>query len=179
MYGIAMPVGRTQVRGDAVTCSTLDWPALVEEAQRDIAEGQRLGRAGGILAIAAEIWTTPFSVRPGDRHRISAGDALSLWLEGLALQLQHGSGGFSPSMWTYVSEAFPEEMLIQCAIEVLDLTRNNSGPVAASARVGAERALAGAGALAYLYEDIAIDVRARTEPISEPTTDPERERLAP
>lgn len=145
--------------------NSLDWDALVTEARRDIAEGQRLGRAGGILATAAEIWTTPLTVRPRDRHRISADDALNLWLEGLALQLRHGTGGFAPNMWNFLPEAFPEEMLINCAIDVLDLTRNNTSPIATSARIGAERALAGAGALAHFYEDVAINVPPRAAPV--------------
>lgn len=148
--------------------NSLDWTALVVEARRDIAEGQRLGRAGGILATAAEIWSTPHDVRPSDRHRISADDALDLWLEGLALQLQHGGGGFQPSKWSFLPEGAPEELLIDCAVAVLNLTSNRTDPIATSARLGAERTLAGAGALAHFYEEVAIDVRPRAEPMTDP-----------
>lgn len=143
---------------------SLDWTALVVEARRDIAEGQRLGRAGGILATAAEIWSTPHSVRPSDRHRMSADDALDLWLEGLALQLRHGSGGFQPSRWSSLPEGASEELLIDCAITVLNLTSNRTDPIATSARLGAERTLAGAGALAHFYDDVATDVQPPAEP---------------
>lgn len=152
--------------------NSLDWTALVAEARRDIAEGQRLGRAGGILATAAEIWSTPLSVRPSDRHRISAEHALSLWLEGLALQLQHGGGGFQPSRWGFLPEGAPEELLIDCAIAVLNLTQNRTDAIATAARVGAERALAGAGALEHFYEEVVMAVRARTESFHEPTAVP-------
>lgn len=145
--------------------NSLDWVALVVEARRDIAEGQRLGRAGGILATAAEIWSSPREVGPSDRHRISADDALDLWLEGLALQLQHGSGGFEPSMWSFLPEGASEELLIDCAIAVLNLTSNRTDPIATSARLGAERTLAGAGALAHFYDEIAIDVQPPAEPV--------------
>ncbi|WP_143465523.1 NACHT domain-containing protein [Kribbella sp. ALI-6-A] len=136
--------------------NSLDWTALVGEARRDIAEGQRLGRAGGILATAAEIWSTPHAVRPSDRHRISADDALDLWLEGLTLQLQHGSGGFQANRWSSLPEGASEELLIDCAIAVLNLTSDRTDPIATSARKGAERTLAGAGALAHFYDEIAI-----------------------
>lgn len=142
-----------------VVKNSLDWDALVVEARHDIADGQRLGRAGGILAVAAEVWSTPHNVRPSDRHRIEPDDALSLWLDGLTLQLQHGSGGFSPHRWRELPEGASEESLIACAISVLNLTRLRSDPIAAAARVGVERALSGAGALAHFYEELARVVR--------------------
>lgn len=144
--------------------NSLDWTALYVEARRDIAEGQRLGRAGGILAAAGMTWSSSLGVRLSDRERISADDALDLWLEGLALQLQHGGGGFQPSAWSSLPLGAPEELLIDCAVTVLNLTSNRTDPIATSARQGAERTLKGAGALAHFYEEVAIDVSPRAEP---------------
>lgn len=146
--------------------NSLNWAALVGEARKDIGKGNRLGRAGGILATAADIWTTPHMVRPSDRDRISPEDAANLWLEGLSLQLQHGSGGFQPSRWWFLPEGIPEELLIDCAITTLNLTRSNTGPIAAAARIGAERALAGAGALGHFYVEVSTNVRAQEDPES-------------
>lgn len=58
-----------------------------------------------------------------------------------------------------------EDVLIDCAIAVLTLISNRTDPIAISAHVGAERALAGAGALAHFYEDVAIKIPPLTAPV--------------
>ncbi|WP_284982858.1 NACHT domain-containing protein [Arthrobacter sp. efr-133-TYG-118] len=136
-----------------------DWRALAREALQDISDASRLSRAGGILCAAASIWVAPANlrIRPADYHAVSPNRAAELWLDGLQAQLLgEDATNARPDMLTFLPEGLPEDILIQLAIDVVQLTSGFSGPVARDARVGAERALAAAGALAYFYEEIAV-----------------------
>lgn len=136
-----------------------DWRTLTASAFQDISQGKRLARAGGILCQAASIWTAPATrrIRPVDYHPVSSIRAAEMWLEGLQAQLLDGKGPYSPpDMLKFLPEGLPEDLLIRLAHDVVNLTSGFSVPVAIAARVGAERALAASGALAYFYEEIAL-----------------------
>jgi hypothetical protein len=152
--------------GFVAVCNGQDWRKLVFEAREDIRVESRLTRAGLILCAAADTWTSPFNVRPLDRHFLQPSEAVNMWVEGVELLLRSEERelpGILREVFS-VPDGLPGELRLGLARRIIELTTGGTGPIVTAARAGAERALADAGALAGCYEEIATPRNARTGP---------------